>query len=312
MSQSELKSDIQQNGRSSGRTSFSPHLLVLIAVLLWSTGGVFIKVTTVDAFAVNLGRSFFAAVTVAVFLRYRNALRFQPFSIVAGFFYAITLSAFVYANKHTTAANAIFLQYTAPVYILVLAPLILKERFRPFDLFAVTACLVGMALFFLDSPADARTAENNIWGIGAGLVSGVCLGAYFVLLRHPVALKQDPSLSVLTGNIMIVICMLPLVIGGDNSPQTADFAAIAFLGIVQIGLAYILFTYGVANGVRPLDASLIGFVEPLLNPVWVILFIGETPSQWTILGGMIIIFAVLFHTLSRGRGGTSENGSDSL
>ena len=133
-----------------------------------------------------------------------------------------------------------------------------------------------------------------------------------MLLRHPVALKQDPSLSVLTGNILIVLVMLPLVAGSEASPQASDFAAIAFLGVVQIGLAYILFTYGVANGVRPLDASIIGFVEPLLNPVWVVIFVGETPSGWTILGGAIIIFAVLFHTLSRGRVGKSENGSDPL
>ena len=283
----------------SGLLTASPYLLVLIAVLLWSTGGVFIKITSIDAFAVNLGRSFFAATTVAIFLWYRWALRFDLFSLFAGLFYALTLSLFVYANKNTTAANAIFLQYTAPVYILVFAPFVLKERFRPFDLVTVIVCLTGMSLFFFDAEGSAD-APNNLAGIIAGLVSGACLGLYFVLLRHPRALKHDASLSVLTGNLIIVVFMIPFVIQSGEGAGTLDLIAVAYLGIIQIGIAYILFTYGVANGVRPLDASIIGFVEPLLNPVWVVLFVGEKPSVWTIGGGGIILSAVLFHTIRAG------------
>ncbi len=107
-------------------------MLIVLAVLLWSTGGLFIKLTTLDAFSVNLGRSLFAAITVAVFT-YKKGLRLDKFTLLSAFLYAGTLSCFVYANKTTTAANAIFLQYTAPIYILILAPFILKEKFRVSD-----------------------------------------------------------------------------------------------------------------------------------------------------------------------------------
>src|SRR5215203_4154228 len=114
---------------SENQIKFPPVALVFLAVLLWSTGGLFIKTTTVDAFTVNLGRSLFAAITVAVFT-YKKGLKLNKFTLITSFLYAGTLSCFVYATKTTTAANAIFLQYTAPIYILILSPFILKEKFR--------------------------------------------------------------------------------------------------------------------------------------------------------------------------------------
>ncbi len=130
---------------------------------------------------------------------------------------------------------------------------------------------------------------------------------YFILLRHPRALKFNPALSVLYGNIIIVIFMLPLILTNPQIPTTNDLMAISYLGIVQIGLAYIFFTYGLAKGVRSLDASIIGFVEPLLNPVWVFLFIQETPSKWAILGGLIIISAIVFHTVFNAKPGKATD-----
>ena len=128
----------------------SPVFYVLFAVMLWSTGGLFIKLTTVDAFTVNAGRSLFAAITVAVFT-FRKGLKPDLFTLLTSLLYAGTLSCFVYANKTTTAANAIFLQYTAPIYILIFSPLILKEKFRFSDLITVVVCIAGMSLFFLKS-----------------------------------------------------------------------------------------------------------------------------------------------------------------
>ncbi len=125
---------------SNPNTNFPPIVLILIAVLLWSTGGVLIKFTTLDAFSVNAGRSFFAAATVAVFT-YKKGLRLDRFTFLSAVMYAGTLSCFVYANKTTTAANAIFLQYTAPIYILILSPFILKEKFRFSDLITVIFAL---------------------------------------------------------------------------------------------------------------------------------------------------------------------------
>ena len=279
-------------------TNFPPIAFVLLAVLLWSTGGVFIKLTTLDAFAVNLGRSLFAAITVAVFT-YRKGLRLDKFTLITSFLYAGTLTCFVYASKNTTAANAIFLQYTAPIYILILAPFILKEKFRFSDLITVVICLAGMSLFFLEPQnTENKLATNVFWGNVAALVSGLFFGLYFILLRHPRSLQKNPALSVFYGNTLIVLLMPPLIL---NRPPTQinsnDILAILFLGIFQIGIAYVLFTNGVAAGVRSLDASIIGFIEPLLNPIWVFLIIGERPSIWAIVGGAIIIAAVIFHTI---------------
>ena len=277
---------------------FPPVILILFAVLLWSTGGLFIKLTTLDAFAVNCGRSLLAALTVAVFT-YKKGLKLDRFTLLSAFLYAGTLTCFVYANKTTTAANAIFLQYTAPVYILILAPFILKEKFRATDLITVIVCLAGMSLFFLEPQNAAnKLATNVFWGNVSALTSGVFFGFYFVLLRHPKSLQKNPALSVFYGNIIIVLLMLPIVFSNPPAQISSnDILAILFLGIFQIGVAYILFTHGIAGGVRSLDASIIGFIEPLLNPVWVFLFIGERPSIWAILGGIIIIAAIIFHTI---------------
>lgn len=277
--------------------NFPPILLVLIAVLLWSTGGLFIKLTTLNAVHVNFGRALFAAIVVGIFIAFRRELKFDWFIVFTSLFYAATLTSFVYANKNTTAANAIFLQYTAPIYILIFAPLILKEKFRVTDLITVVVCLVGMSLFFLEAPNARNVLATNIFaGNIAGLVSGVFLGLYLIFLRHPKSLKFNPALSVFYGSIIIVLVMLPFVFLDPQIPTANDILAISYLGIFQIGIAYILFTYGLANGVRSLDASIIGFVEPLLNPVWVFIFVAERPGNWAIIGGIIIISAVIPHT----------------
>ncbi len=281
---------------------FPPVILILFAVLLWSTGGLFIKLTTLDAFAVNCGRSLLAALTVAVFT-YKKGLKLDRFTLLSAFLYAGTLTCFVYANKTTTAANAIFLQYTAPIYILIFSPFILKEKFRFSDLITVFICLAGMSLFFLEEQSASGNLASNVFvGNVAALLSGIFFGLYFILLRHPRSLEnRNPALSVFYGNILIVIFMIPLLIQNPPAPNGKDLLAIIFLGVFQIGVAYILFTRGIAEGVRSLDASIIGFVEPLLNPVWVFLFIGERPGKWAITGGAIILGAVIFHTLKQNR-----------
>ena len=281
---------------------FPPIALIVLAVLLWSTGGLFIKWTTLDAFSVNAGRSLLAALTVAIFT-YKKGLKLDKFTLLTAFLYAGTLTCFVYANKQTTAANAIFLQYTAPIYILILSPFILKEKFRPFDLLTVFVCIAGMSLFFLEPQnASNKLAANVFVGNIAALASGVFFGLYFIFLRHPRSLNnKNPAISVFYGNILVVLLMIPLVWQNPPQPTTNDFIAIFFLGVFQIGTAYILFTNGIAGGVRSLDASVIGFIEPLLNPVWVFLFLGERPGLWAILGGGIILCAVVIHTLKQSR-----------
>ncbi len=274
-----------------------PSLYVLAAVVLWSTGGLFFKLTSVSAFEVNLGRCLLAAITIGL-LTFRKGLRLNGFTILTAFLYAGTLSSFAIANKKTTAANAIFLQYTAPIYILLFAPFFLKEKFRLRDLMTVVFCLFGMSLFFLDNvPSATLSAESKFEGNLFALASGLLFGSYMTLLRHPISLRQNPAVSVFYGNLMAVLMMLPFVVVNPSVWTWQDVFAVSFLGIFQIGLAYFLFTYGIAEGVRSLDASIIGFIEPLLNPVWVFLIIGEKPSNWALLGGLIIIATIVLHTI---------------
>jgi drug/metabolite transporter (DMT)-like permease len=276
---------------------FSPILCVVIAVTLWSIGGLFIKMTGVSGYEVNLGRCFFAAITIAILTKFQ-ALKADKFTLVCSFFYIGALSFFAIANKKTTAANAIFLQYTAPVYILLLAPFVLKEKFKISDLITVIVCLIGMSLFFIDSKVSSLAPDPFLGNI-LGLCSGLSLGLYILFLRHPKSLKQNPASTVFYGNLFSMLVMIPFILPTPSVWTNKDIFSVVILGVLQIGLAYFLFTLGVSKGVRSLDASIIGFIEPLLNPVWVLIVIGEKPTYWSILGGLIMITAIIFHTIKQ-------------
>src|SRR5215217_3241623 len=268
-----------------------PLLYVLAAAILWSTGGLFIKWVGLSGLSLSCWRSFFAILIVAFFTRHEG-FRLNSVSVVASLLYAVLLILFVLATKETTAANAIFLQYTAPVYLLVLEPVVYKEKFRSRDLITVLVCLSAMALFFMGQlrPQDV---SGNIFA----LASGLCLAVYFLLLRHPRAREVNRASSVIYGNTLAVIMTLPWGLGAINSITSHDLLGTAYLGIIQIGISYTLFTTGMARGVRSLDAGIICYVEPVLNPVWVFLILSERPSQWAILGGAIIVAAVITHML---------------
>lgn len=277
---------------SEDKKTFPPVALVVIAVLLWSTGGMFIKLATnLDAYQVTFFRSLLAGITVLM-LTWRDGLRINAFGAMCSAIYATLLFLFVWATKHTTAANAIFLQYTAPIYILILAPFVIGEKFHWRDLVTVIFCLAGMSLFFVGD-LSIGDYQGNIAALG----SGIFLGLYIMLLRHPKALGMSGTITVIYGNFLLALLTLPSGIAAIPTAGLMDYAAVAFLGIFQIGLSYILFIKGVRGGTRPLDASIIGFIEPLLNPVWVFLFVGERPGPWAMLGGVIIIATVCVHTL---------------
>ena len=317
---------------SKADTKLPPVAYVVIAVLLWSTGGLFIKLTSLDAYQVTFFRSLLAGITVAILTR-KQGLRINLFGVLTSIIYATLLFLFVWATKQTTAANAIFLQYTAPIYILVLAPFVIGEKFHWRDLVTVIFCIAGMSLFFVGK-LEVSDYQGNI----AALLSGVFLGLYIMLLKHPKAggsqetgekgqetdsesaatglpssaadtvasnpksriqnpKSPNPVIAVIYGNFLLAFLTLPSGMAAVPVMTWMDIGCVAFLGIVQIGIAYILFIKGVTGGTRPLDASIIGFIEPLLNPVWVFLFVGEQPSRWALLGGSIIITTVVVHTL---------------
>src|SRR2546423_810199 len=276
------------------RSSVSPHLLVLSAALLWSTGGLFIKLGKAGGLSdteLSCGRALFAAATVALLTR-REGFRLNRVTGAAAVLYALLLFLFVRATMLTTAANAIFLQYTAPIYILLIEPLAYKEKYRAQDFLVVACCLAGMALFFVGQlrPDDV---EGNLTALGSGL----CFALFYLLLRHPRARRVNRASSVIYGNLLLALVTLPAFVAGAGHLSARNVEVMAYLGIVQIGVAYSLLTLGIARGVKSLDAGIIGYIEPVLNPVWVFLLIGERPARWALLGGAIIIAAVLAHTL---------------
>jgi drug/metabolite transporter (DMT)-like permease len=273
----------------SQKQNVSPLLYILIAAVLWSTGGLFIKWTILPAFAVLFYRSCFALLVVA-FVTRKQGFGLNKVTAVASVLYAALIVLFVTATKMTTAANAIFLQYTAPVYLLIFEPLIYKEKFRARDLVTVLVCLGGMTLFFVGKLRPEDVAGNIL-----ALASGVTFAAYFLLLRHPSSRLVNRASSAIYGNILVILLAFPWGLAALPGLTQHDALSVIYLGTIQIGLAYVLFTYAMAHGVRSLDAGIIGYAEPVLNPLWVFLVLGEKPSQWALLGGAIIIVAVIVH-----------------
>jgi DME family drug/metabolite transporter len=287
-------------GREATAGGVPPILFVLAAALLWSTGGLFIKATPLDAFQLSFGRTLFAAVTVAILTR-REGFRVNGLTAVSSVLYAALLLLFVMANKLTTAANAIFLQYTAPVYMLVLEPLLFREKFRLGDLLVVAACVGGMSLFFV-----GQLRPQDVSGNLTALASGLCFALFILSLRHPRASGVNRASSVIYGNLLLCLLTLPSFLPVAGELTARDVLIVLYLGVVQIGVAYTLFTLGMARGVRSLDAGVVGYIEPILNPVWVFLFLGERPAGWAVVGGCIIVAAVLAHTVALARRAKAE------
>jgi drug/metabolite transporter, DME family len=271
-------------------------LFIFAAAFLWSTGGLFIKWTTLSGLELSCLRSFFALLTVAFFTRHEG-FGLNRLTAVASILYAVLVILFVVATKTTTAANAIFLQYTAPVYLLILEPIIYKEKFRSRDLITVLVCLGGMALFFV-----GQLRPQDITGNIIALASGFCFALYFLLLRHPRVHEVNRASSVIYGNALVVLAVAPWGLAALPSLTAHDLIGVSYLGVIQLGISYALFTTGMARGVRSLDAGIICYIEPVLNPVWVFLILAERPSAWALLGGAIIIVAVICHMLLDARG----------
>src|SRR5262245_22824378 len=181
----------------------SPLLFVLIAALLWSTGGLFIKWTSISGLALSSFRSFFALLTVA-FVTRRDGFGLNRVTAAASVLYALLVILFVLATKQTTAANAIFLQYTAPVYLLILEPIVYKEKFRGRDLITVLVCIGGMALFFV-----GQLRPQDVTGNVMALASGFFFALYFLVMRHPRVREVNRASSVIYGNLLVVLMCAP-------------------------------------------------------------------------------------------------------
>lgn len=265
--------------------------LVAIAstALCWSLAGLFIKLVAWNPFAIACGRSVVAAVFIAIWLR-KAHFRFSKIQVGAALASAATMLLFIYANKVTTSANAILLQYGAPVYVAIIGAFVLKEKPRTEHWVAFAAIFVGMGIFFKDGLGGGQLAGDI-----ASIVSGLAFAIYFVLMRKQK--EGSPLESALLAHIITAVIAFGIALFLPPpvfSPKA--LGAIAALGLVQIGLASVLFSFGIKR-VTAVEGILVAVLEPVFNPVWVFLAVGEKPSSNALAGGAIIVIAVVVSTI---------------
>jgi DME family drug/metabolite transporter len=263
-------------------------LFIVVAALLWSTGGIGIKAVADPALKVAFYRSIFAAIALFLIFRRDIRVRWSPAFAVAIVSYGACLTTFVIATKWTTAANAIFLQYAGVVWVLLLSPLVLREPMRRRDVIAIVVALAGMALFFVGK-FEARGMAGN----AMALVSSVFFAMMILALRREHASSRA---AVTWGNVGLALALLPFV-ANDLALTPKSLLVFLFLGVFQIGLAYAFFVSGLKH-VTATEASLTGMLEPVANPIWVLLFLGEKPSAFAIAGGAIVLAAIAWHTMT--------------
>ena len=274
-------------------------LLLLAAALLFSTGGAAIKATSLTSWQVACFRSAVAAVAIlALVPSARRAWTWR--SVVASLAYAATMILFVSANKLTTSANAIFLQDTAPLYLLLLGPWLLGERLRRADLLLAATLALGMALFFLGAERAAATAPDPFRGNLIAAFSGLAWALTIAGLRW-IGRSDGAGLpAVVAGNVIACLGCLPMALPVAHAGWT-DAAAIVYLGVFQIGLAYACLTRAIRH-VPAFEASAVLLAEPAMNPVWAFLVHGERPGAWAVAGGALILGATLANTWWHRRG----------
>jgi drug/metabolite transporter (DMT)-like permease len=268
-------------------------LFIIAAALLWSSGGIGIKAVADSALKVTLYRSLFAFLTLVILFRGRVfQRRWQSTAafVIAIVCYGACLTTFVIATKWTTAANAIFLQYAGAIWVLLLSPIVLREPMRARDAAAIGVAMAGMALFFV-----GRFEAKGMAGNAMALLSSVFFAGLILALRR----EHGASESAVTwGNAILALGLVPFVTH-DLALAPKSLAVLAGLGVFQIGLAYAFFVKGLKY-VTATQASLTGMLEPIANPLWVFLFLGEKPSGFAIAGAAIVLAAIAWHTLGGG------------
>lgn len=268
------------------RPRFLPALLLLACALLWSLGGVLIKSIDWQPMAIAAGRSFVAIPVMLVLVR-RPQFTFSIAQIGGAIGYALTVALFVFATRMTTAANAIFLQYTAPLYVALISRWYLNERALAIDWLVIALALVGVALFFFD-----KLSASGFWGNIIALGSGGAFASVALFLRKEKA--GSPVSSIILGNVLVAVAGLPFIFGASFTPP--NVTRLLLLGVVQLGLPYVLYATAIKH-VTALEATIIPLLEPVLNPLWVMLALHERPGAWAMFGGMLVLIAVLTRSL---------------
>jgi drug/metabolite transporter (DMT)-like permease len=265
-------------------------LLLLAAAILWSLGGVLIKSIDWTPLAIAGSRSLIAIVVIGLVMPgvgRKISWRILPGALA----YAGTVVLFVIATKLTSAANAIFLQYTAPIYIAIISPWVLHERTKPLDWLLILVALCGVALFFVD-----QLSFEGLSGVIAALASGVSFAWLTVFMRRH--RNESPESILLLGNILTLLFASPWMFPFANLERNGIW--ILLLGVLQLAIPYLLYSQAIKH-IRALDAAIISIIEPILNPIWVILVKGEHASRWSIIGGAIVLTTSLFRSFLASR-----------
>lgn len=268
--------DIIKNDRYKGI------IAVLLASTLWSTGGILIKQVDWNPMAIAGSRSLIAALVILTYTKKPKFTGSKP-QILGSIAGAATVLCFVMANKLTTPANAILLQYTAPIFAAILGVFILKEKIHWYDITAIVVVSFGMLLFFTDN-----LSIGNIVGNILAILTGFFLACMTISLK----LQKDgsPIETTLFGNSLAFIVTIPFIFRG--LPDTRSIVFIIILGVFQLGIPYIFYVYS-TKYISALEVMLITVMEPLLSPIWVYIFSGEKPGKYAALGGIIVILAVV-------------------
>lgn len=261
-------------------------LLLVATAALWSLGGLLIKWISLPPLAVAGIRSVIALPVLLIFFR-RSAVNFSAAQIIGAVCYAATVILFVYATKLTTAGNAILLQYTAPVYVAIFSWWLLNEKIWWFDWVAIATVLCGMSMFFMDQLNSGEMIGNIL-----AVISGFSFALLVLFMRKQK--DASPAGSIILGNVLAALICLPWMV--DSWPGATDWGLLVLLGVFQLGLSYICYTLAIKK-VTAMEGILIPMLEPILNPLWTFLFLGERLGLWALLGGFLVILAIFFRSV---------------
>ena len=256
--------------------------LLIITGILWSTGGFIIKLIPWPPIAITGLRSGFATIIIYLYSRPKN-LKFSKYTWIGGLFYTLMVICFVQANKMTTAGNVILIQYAAPVYVALFSYSFLGEKSTLLDWLSIIVIFFGLACFFIDDISLSQY-EGNLLAV----LSGFGFAGLILTMRKEKSAR--PIDSVLLGNLITFLLCIPFYFHGVTT-QLKPWLLISFLGLVQLGIAYILFSIAIKY-ISAIDAIIFPVIEPIFSPVLAYLFIGEHMSSLSIVGGLIILFGV--------------------
>lgn len=261
-------------------------IYTIISAALLSSGGILLKFIDMHPMAIASSRGMIATLIVWIYLRKPN-FTFSKAQVIGGISYSLMVTTFILANKLTTAANAIVLQYTAPIWVAILGAWILKEKIKIYDYFSIVFVSLGMVLFFLEDMGGGSLAGNTV-----AILSGVVLAASTIAMR----LQKDgsPVETTLLGHMITIFIGLPFVFNANFTLQ--NIIGLILLGVFQIGISYILYALAIKH-LNALESMLIMFLEPILNPIWVAIFYGEKPSLYSLIGGIIILITLAIRSI---------------